>query len=328
MLMVAFALIVAALGASYWLTSRIRRYALAQDLLDVPNHRSSHEVPTPKGGGLAFTAVFFTVVLAFVWLLPQHRALWTALLGGVVVSLVGWLDDRRSLPARLRLLVHFLAALWALFWLGNLAPFETIGAVGSVLAVFGIVWSLNLYNFMDGIDGLAGGQAVITATAAGGFLLLAADAWPLTLACWVLAAAVGGFLCWNWPPAKIFMGDTGSCALGFIFAVFAIYTAKCGTLPLSTWAVLMSPFLVDATATLIYRLLKGEKWYRAHRSHAYQRALQRGHSHLNVTVGILLIDIALVVACCIFLHYTLPPTHLLLGALTFLLWLWWYLIPK
>ncbi|MDQ3460712.1 MAG: glycosyltransferase family 4 protein [Deinococcota bacterium] len=320
--------ITVALGLGYWLTGRIWCYARDAGILDIPNGRSSHIKATPRGGGLSFGLIFLGSCTVFFWLLPESRALWVALLGGgALIVAIGWLDDRYDVVYRLRLAVHALAAAWVVFWLGGLGQVELgvatlpLGVLGSLLAWLGVIWLINLYNFMDGIDGLAAGQAVVVSLAAGS-LLLAAGYWPLALACWTLTAATAGFLYWNWPPAKIFMGDVGSGLLGFVFAALALYTEGRGMMPLLLWILLLAPFIVDATATLLYRIAKRENWLEAHCSHAYQRAVQRGYSHLQVTSCVLLIDGVLVLLAYLAWRWPaalLPAVSVVLMAL-FLLW--------
>jgi Fuc2NAc and GlcNAc transferase len=154
---------------------------------------------------------------------------------------------------------------------------------------------INLYNFMDGIDGLAASEGVVVAGAAG-ILLILGGATGIAAVAVVLAGCCAGFLVWNWPPARIFMGDVSSGFLGFVFAVLAIWTSNNGILELQVWAVLLGVFLIDATLTMARRMAAGEKWYTAHRSHAYQRAVTAGHSHLSVTLTVIAIDLALVAA--------------------------------
>ncbi len=192
-------------------------------------------------------------------------------------------------------MVHTFAAIWAVWCLGGFQSFDLgvtvvpLGMVGSVLAVVGIMWLINLYNFMDGIDGLAGGEAVSVALV-GGVLLSFVGATGIALAVFSLAAAVAGFLVLNWPPAKIFMGDVGSGLLGYAFAVLALASDRTGAVPLVVWILLLGVFIVDATATLIRRVMNGERWYEAHRSHAYQRAVQAGYSHRTVTIAVLALN--------------------------------------
>ena len=195
---------------------------------------------------------------------------------------------------------------------------------GSGVAVIGVVWMINLYNFMDGIDGLAGVEAVTVSAVAA--ILLWSQALDLVTSCLLLAAAVLGFLFWNWPPAKIFMGDVGSGFLGFVFAVLAIWSGKSGAVPLLIWLLLLGVFIVDATVTLVKRVARGEKLYEAHRSHVYQLAVQAGYSHKQVTLTVLLINIMLGIVAAVALYYynymllitlvtvaVLVVAHLLLG---------------
>jgi len=209
------------------LTGLLRRYSLSRALLDIPNDRSLHDAPTPRGGGLSFVAVFLAVLagLALAGVIPVRLAL-TLGPGGVLVALTGWLDDRGHVPVLIRLAAQFLAAALALAALGGVESLDlgwhkvSFGAAGSFLAAVGIVWTINLYNFMDGIDGIAGVEAITTAAFAG-LLLCWKGAPGMALLCAVLASAAAGFLLWNWPPAKIFMGDVGSGFLGYVFPVMA-----------------------------------------------------------------------------------------------------------
>jgi Fuc2NAc and GlcNAc transferase len=196
---------------SFVLTFLMRRVSLSRGLMDVPNERSSHVAPTPRGGGVAivFTSLASFGVLLFFRLLdlPLFAALTG---GGLAVALVGLIDDRRPLSARTRLVVHIAAALWALLWLAGTAGLHDarVGAaaelVGFLLAVTAVVWVLNLYNFMDGIDGIAASEAVFVSWA-GAFLLLASGSSGLALVALAFGASCCGFLLWNWPPAKIFI---------------------------------------------------------------------------------------------------------------------------
>jgi len=290
---------VGAFVIGYMLTAWIRGFALRKGILDIPNPRSSHVAATPRGGGLAFVIVFLVAALIFVFLFSSSRNLWIALLGGgALVSIVGWIDDRRELSSWLRLFFYGLAIVWAVYWIGGLPRIETgIGVVHLGLLGYGVAWFVtftfvNLYNFMDGIDGLAAGEGLVASAAAGGILAIAGD-WELAVACWVLAAALAGFLRWNWPPAKIFMGDVGSNFLGFVFCILAIASENRGSMPILVWVILLSVFWVDGVATLTKRLLHGKPPYEAHREHAYQRAVQMGYSHKQVTSAILLVDLAL-----------------------------------
>lgn len=283
--------------AAFVLTWVLRRYALASSLMDIPNERSSHSVPTPRGGGVAIVLSFLAVlpVLGVMQWLP-----WPFVIGivgaGAGVAVLGFLDDHGHIAARWRLLGHFSSAAWALYWLGGLPPLVLfgfsldLGVIGHILAAVYIVWLLNLYNFMDGIDGVASVEAICVC--AGGALLYVLLGQPaLALVPVLLAAAVAGFLCWNFPPARIFMGDAGSGFLGLILAVLSLQAAWFKAELLWSWVILLGVFVVDATFTLLRRLLRGDKVYEAHRSHAYQYASRQFGAHRPVTLAVLLINL-------------------------------------
>jgi Fuc2NAc and GlcNAc transferase len=285
------------LFSSAILTMSVRKAALARGLLDVPNVRSSHRIPTPRGGGLA---IVLAASGAFV-VLYASGALQADLLialcgGGSAVAAIGLVDDRRPLPARVRIAVHLAAAIWAVVWLGGLPAVRVgdalvrLGWGGNVLAVLGIVWTLNLFNFMDGIDGIAASEAVFV-TAAGGWLLSGGLALQVPAAAWVFAAACGGFIPWNWPAARIFMGDVGSGYLGYIIAVLAMAATRANPVAIWAWLLLGGVFFVDATVTLARRSLRGERLHVAHRSHAYQWLARRWGGHLPVTSSVAAINV-------------------------------------
>ncbi|MBO2925718.1 MraY family glycosyltransferase [Metapseudomonas otitidis] len=282
---------------SLGITGLMRRYALARSIMDIPNSRSSHSAPTPRGGGIAIVLSFLvalpllTLALGLPWGVPL------ALLGaGALVAIVGFLDDHGHIAARWRLLFHFGAAVWALVWLGGLPPVQLLGAsvglgwIGHILAVFYLVWLLNLYNFMDGIDGIAGVE-VITVCLGGALLYWLKGYADLAVFPLLLAAASAGFLYWNFPPAKIFMGDAGSGFLGISLGVLSLQAAASDAALLWAWLIMLGVFIVDATYTLLRRLLRGDKVYEAHRSHAYQFASRRFGRHLPVTLGVMTINL-------------------------------------
>ncbi|WP_044874956.1 glycosyltransferase family 4 protein [Pseudomonas sp. LFM046] len=282
----------AAVVVSLLMTGALRRYALSRSLMDVPNARSSHSVPTPRGGGVAIVASFI-VALPFLALLGAiSEALCWALLGaGISVAVIGFLDDHGHVAARWRLLAHFGAAIWALLIIGGLPPIELFGAqvqlgvLGYVLAALYLVWLLNLYNFMDGIDGIASVEA-ITACVGASLIYWFTGHGELVTAPLLLAVAVAGFLYWNFPPARIFMGDAGSGFLGMCLGVLSLQAAWTESALLWSWLILLGVFIADATWTLFRRLLRGDKVYEAHRSHAYQFASRRFGRHLPVTLAI------------------------------------------
>ncbi len=274
------------------LTWALRHYALSRSLMDIPNARSSHSVPTPRGGGVAIVLTF-TLALVFLWwrdliAVSQFCAIAGA---GALVAVIGFMDDHGHIAARWRLLGHFVAAGWLLVWLGGLPALQfagvvvDLGVVGHVLAAFYLVWLLNLYNFMDGIDGIASVEAICVCL--GACLLGWLGGWPqLVWAPLLLAVCVGGFLFWNFPPARIFMGDAGSGFLGIVLGGLSLQAATQSAELLWGWLILLGVFIVDATFTLFRRLLRGDKVYEAHRSHAYQYASRRFGSHLPVTMAV------------------------------------------
>lgn len=290
-------LLLAAGLSSALLTAALRRYALARSLLDIPNARSSHTLPTPRGGGLAFVLVYLFAVVGLAAVGVIATAPLLGLLGaGGGVALIGFMDDHGHIAARWRLLGHFAAAGWGLYWLGGLPPLVVFGLhvsapwLSTIFGILFLVWLLNLYNFMDGIDGIASIEAICVCL--GGILLYwlsgQADAIWLPM---LLAVTVAGFLYWNFPPARIFMGDAGSGFLGMVLGLLALQAAWINPLLFWAWIILLGVFVVDATYTLVRRLLRGERVYEAHRSHAYQVASRWHGSHLPVSLAVAAINL-------------------------------------
>jgi Fuc2NAc and GlcNAc transferase len=296
-----FALLITIISAA--LTGRIRQEALRRDRLDHPNERSSHTVPTPSGGGLALVIAFLAALLPL-WITGRMESslAWALLVGGGVVATIGYLDDLRDLPARTRLLVHVGAALLGVALVGGMPPL-TIGSqslawgiLGHGVAVVGVVWLINLYNFMDGIDGIAAGEAVTVSAVIAAFLFADGRDAPAGVLV-ALAAANLGFLIWNWNPAKIFMGDVASGFLGYVLGILAITTAADAPHQLWSWLIVLGVFIVDATVTLVRRLARGDAWTQPHRTHAYQHATPLFGKHWIVTGGVLLINLFWLAPC-------------------------------
>lgn len=279
--------IVISLALSWGLARYRGRFAI----LDHPNPRSLHVRPRPRSGGLAILA---GLIAGSAWLLAVTSAAplsgW-AIAGTLLVAAISLIDDIRDMPAWVRLPVHFAAAIALAFGAGVAVnhitlPFwdvvlpEWLGVGGSILYM---VWMLNLYNFMDGVDGLAGGMAVwgFGAYAILGWL---AGAPQFALLSLCIAAAAAGFLVFNFSPARIFMGDAGAGTLGLLAAIFTLWAARDNFFPIWMGVLVFSPFIVDASWTLLRRLLGGELPWHAHRSHAYQRLVQSGWSHRRVTL--------------------------------------------
>ncbi len=257
--------------AACWLTLAwlLRRGRLP---MDHPNARSLHATPTPRIGGLG---IMTGVLVAAAWL--AEGALLPVLLAALALAAVSVLDDVRGLSATMRLLTHLVVAGACLLALG-------LSGWTWLLGTLAVVWMTNLYNFMDGSDGLAGGMATI------GFGALALAAWLAAapgLAAWCasIAAAALAFLRFNFPPARVFMGDAGSIPLGFLAAVLGILGVRQNLWPWLFPLLVFSPFIVDASVTLVRRALSGEKIWQAHRSHYYQRVVLLGATHRQLALA-------------------------------------------
>jgi UDP-N-acetylmuramyl pentapeptide phosphotransferase/UDP-N-acetylglucosamine-1-phosphate transferase len=269
-------------------------------VLDHPNARSLHDRPVPRGGGLAILVAVFVCGVAVAWLYPAPGLAGIAA-GIIVVAVVSFLDDRYSVPPPYRLLAHTAAAVVILFSGYVLKSFEIAGtsldwplAVGAGFSFLFVVWTINLYNFMDGMDGFAGGMAMF------GFGALAAMGWmaghDLFLAVnLIVAAAAAGFLVFNFPPARIFLGDVGSSTLGSLAAALSLWGARDGVFPFWIAVLVFSPFIVDATVTLARRALRGERVWQAHKTHYYQRLVQLGWGHRRTV----LVEYGLMAACAL-----------------------------
>ena len=268
--------------------------------MDIPNERSSHITPTPRGGGIAFVA---TSLIGFLLLLLNDGLNRTELLAlccaGSIVAIAGHLDDRQKISgATVRLFLHAISAVILIVGVGipsELALFDqtvNTGIVGSILGVVYLVWLLNLFNFMDGTDGIAASEAIFVLLA-GALLsyhvLSDANHSPAAI---VLAASTFGFILYNWSPAKIFMGDVGSGFLGIVIGGLSLIAANQDRELLWVWIILLAVFVSDATVTLIRRLLRKQKPHVAHRSHAYQHLAIRLDSHAKVALLVLAINIA------------------------------------
>jgi Fuc2NAc and GlcNAc transferase len=259
-------------------------------LVDVPNERSSHVAPTPRVGGVAVTvAVIAGVVTLYCFGAASSTVLFLTSGAALLVGVLGYVDDMMGLGVGPRLAVHLIAATSAVYWIMG---WQGLGLQGFALLIttgLTLVWALNLYNFMDGIDGIALQEAVFIAL--GGYLLLwgTASPWLGVLLC--IATSSVAALVWNWAPARLFLGDSGSGFLGFLLAVIGLDSVVNADAELVPWLILWGIFLVDATVTLITRILTGQRWYAAHRSHAYQQLARRFGSHAYVTLGALAVNV-------------------------------------
>lgn len=247
---------------------------------DRPNERSLHEHPVPRSGGIA---ILLAIAAGWSWLAFFHSlpdAMLWIFAAAVLVAGISVLDDIFDLSPILRLTVHLVAA--GTLVMGGIGLFS--GWFGALITILGIVWMLNLYNFMDGMDGFAGGMTLF------GFGFLSTAGWMYGASDYALyvasvAAAALGFLCLNFPPAKIFMGDMGSATLGLMAAGFSLWGIHDGLFPMWFPLLVFSPFIVDATVTIIRRGLRKEKVWLAHRTHYYQRLVQAGWGHKKTVMA-------------------------------------------
>ncbi|HRF43534.1 MAG TPA: glycosyltransferase family 4 protein [Candidatus Competibacteraceae bacterium] len=300
----------AAFATALTLAFLLSRPAFRGQWLDYPNERSLHQRPVPRTGGLAILGSGLTSSFLLTLLVPAtHPLLITLPLGLLPLAIISWLDDRQGMAMGWRFLVHFWAAV-SLIGVNPVPnaldlpslPWQLPMEVIHILSVLFVVWMINLYNFMDGMDGFAGGMAVI------GFSALA---WlgrvdtGFAAVCLSVAAASAGFLVCNFPPARIFLGDIGSTTFGFLAAACSLWGARMELFPLWVSLLVFSPFIMDATVTLIRRLLRGEKVWQAHRSHYYQRLVLLGWGHRRTV----LVEYGLMLACAgsALLAVHLPP---------------------
>ena len=270
--------------------------------IDLPNHRSLHQVAVPRSGGIG---ILGGIVVGFAVAMPPV-IFWIAVGGLAGVSL---LDDFRPLPARIRFLVQLVAASMVAW---TLVPPEW-GLAGKVVSVLFMLWMTNLYNFMDGANGLAGGMAVFGFAA---YALAASLAGQFDLAIWsaCIAAAAGGFLAFNFDPARIFMGDVGSVPLGFLAAALGLQGLQQDVWPAWFPLLVFSVFIVDATVTLLRRGLRREKVWLAHREHYYQRLIQSGWSHRRLALIAYLLMFATAGSACLLI--AAPPIAQILAIVT------------
>jgi Fuc2NAc and GlcNAc transferase len=296
MTMIAISIFAVAAILSAALCVLIFNYAQRRDLIDIPNPRSLHQTPVPRGGG---AAMLIAASLCSVFILTKFNATEAVFLAwiacGIAMGLLGWIDDHRNLPLAPRLACQLLiAVVFAIVLLraSDSTFFDAFTAyyfACLLVVTIVIVWMVNLYNFMDGADGYATTEALLVAGCGAIIVGLRSAEVPSLLALSV-AGSAAGFLIWNWQPAKIFMGDVGSYFLGFQFAALVAYDTFCGPGPW-VWLILLAPFTVDSSLTLALRILQKKSWWQAHRSHNYQLIVLGGWSHARLVIALSLVTL-------------------------------------
>ncbi len=276
-----------------WLLAElVRRSAAALNLVQVPNQRSSHVIPTPSGGGVSIAIVGTLAGLTLAG--GDAEVYFFSAIGlSALAAVMGLLDDRFELSARLRLALQCAIVVTLVIMAGTLPPLATpFGSLPQPLVLLALVlsgvWWVNLFNFMDGIDGIAGAEAIFVLAGAVTLGLLAPAAVSSfgTIPWWALCvgAATAGFLVLNWPPARIFMGDAGSNYLAVVMLAIVLSLLAAGLLNYSTAVILVALFVTDASVTLLRRMVYRQRWFAAHRLHAYQKLSRRWKSHQRVTL--------------------------------------------
>lgn len=304
---------------SFLLTYLIKKIANRYSIIDVPNERSSHVIPTPRGGGLAIVITWYIGISILFFLNKIESSLYYALLCGAFLAVVSLIDDVINLKPIFRLLTQVITAVGAFIFLNGINTIFVAGAeinytfILYPLTIIGIVWFINLFNFLDGIDAYASLEAIFI-----GLVLYLFTGDIINI---ILVVSVLGFLIWNWPKAKIFMGDVGSTQLGFVLIILGIYFHNTSEFTIIHWVVLSSPFWFDATFTLFRRWRNKEKLSQAHKKHAYQRIVQAGFSHLKTDIYLIGINVIILLFIFISMRYEFLVIPLFVLIIVFLYWL-------
>ncbi|MGE0088152.1 MAG: glycosyltransferase family 4 protein [Bacteroidales bacterium] len=294
---------------SYALVWGIIRISLKRSLLNYPNERSLHNVPTPRLGGLAIVFTWYLGIVIFYYFEFIEANLFYALLCGSLLAVVSFIDDLIEIKASIRLIIHFIVAMAAFYFLGGMRPFINPEIAADYyyftypIVIIGMVWFINLYNFMDGINGFVSIETITIALFMFFFTLN-----PVNL---ILIAAVAGFFYWNWPNAKIFMGDVGSTQLGFILVVLGIYFHNTYEFSIVNWIMLSAPFWFDATFTLYRRWRNHEKLSEAHNKHVYQRLVRAGYTHKQVGQMLIVINVVIILMILFYRYFRNVPIQLI-----------------
>ena len=272
-----------------------KKIAIQKEIISNLNYRTLHEVPTPRGGGIVFSLIFsFTIFVLWYGDEISDQVFYMFGLGGFVATLFGFIDDVKNIKAKIKLAIQLFLGGWAVYWLeyGNLPLLESIPfLIVTLVALFFMVWMMNAYNFMDGIDGMAASGAIFISLTLATVLFLTEGSVEIITIFILITATVSGFMFFNWPPATIFMGDAGSVFLGYIFGSLLLFTVLKNDISIWSWITVFGYFFADTTVTQIMRVILVKKWYLAHRSHAYQNLARITGSHLKVTGAVILYNI-------------------------------------
>lgn len=301
---------------SYFSCKLALRLALNSGMITPPGERQSHLHATPTGGGLGlvFSLVATASLVQIFFPLPVFW--WQHMLPGVLIlAAVGWLDDKRPVSSRLRLLVQLIVSLWLLGFACLQVPLANIASCAVYLVA--LLWLMNLYNFMDGSNGMAGFQGVFAGLVMAGIFIVG-EQYAMALLALIVAAVCAGFLPLNFPQASVFMGDVASVPLGFVFGALVLYGLRAGVMDLAMAILIMAVFVIDATLTLLTRAIRGERWYTAHNQHIYQRLIVQGWSHRRVLVVYQGINV-LIILPAIVLAYVYPQYAIVITGLVLLL---------
>ena len=271
-------------------TKVYRSFAIKNSINAIPNNRTLHFKSVPSGGGVVFSSLFVSiVVLLEILQIISLDILMVIGIGGLISILFGLADDIFDISAPIKFFIQSILAGWSIFWLdgGALAEVAWIPLwISWLVSWFMLVWMINLYNFIDGVDGMAASGAVFIPITFIVVLLLKGESSDLVVLLSLLGISSLGFLIYNWPPASIFMGDSGSVFLGYLFGSLIIKTTMSGDVSISSWIIVFAYFLSDTVVTQILRIILVKKWWHAHRSHAYQNLARITGSHLKVTGGV------------------------------------------
>ena len=286
---------------SYFLTAQMLTLLVNRRMLDTPNERTLHKGSIPRGGGVVIVALLMAALLVMAVQSGRYAAL-----GGMAIlvsawAILSWRDDQTDLSARLRLCFQLLFALLTILAFGYVTHIEyasglfvSLSLWGALLTFIGIIWMANLYNFMDGMDGLASSQTIVAAITLAFWFWQAGDI-PLATVCLILASATYGFILWNWQPAKVFLGDVGSVSIGAFFATLIVYANTRYAIPVLSLVALFGVFVFDASITILLRAARGDKIWLPHRSHYYQRMAALGYPHARIVI----VQIVLMLCCSI-----------------------------